>query len=311
MRKSRSKSAALRFGSLFHRGLNAWWLAGSEPPSAKLFVAVAAVRASASTEETDLFELEKAIALLIGYTARWGEGKIETLHVERVFRYQLGEPDPDHPGVVRALPFDLGGAIDVIARDDDGDLLVEHKTTSEDISDGANYWRNIEALDPQVTTYLEAAKVMGLDPHKCLYDVIRKPASEPLKATPEAARKYTKPSKAEPIPRLYANQRDTDETPEEYGGRLLADITENPSRYYARLPIVRLDHDNEAHERDVIDTAHAIMFAELHGRWPRHPNACERYHRLCEYHPVCSSQAKIDDESRYMTKEKTHEELGL
>ena len=310
MRKPRSKGAALRFGSLFHRGLNAWWLAGSVPPSARLFVAIDALNRE-RTEDTDEFEMMKAVALLVGYTARWGEEKIETLHVERVFRYQLAEPgeligDPPVP-----LPYDLGGALDVIGRDEDGDLIVEHKTSSEDISEGSDYWRHVEALDTQVTTYLEAARAMGFNPRKCLYDVVRKPTLDPYTATPEDQRKYTKPTKAEPVPRLYANQRDRDETPAEYGERLTADITANPSKYFARLPIVRLEHDNEAHARDVEATAHAIMFAEHSGRWPRHPNACERFHRLCEYHPVCSGQATIDDESRYMTKEKNHEELGL
>ncbi len=318
LRKTRSKSAALRFGTLFHVALNAWWRCnGSELQ--KLQEALTAI--DAESGEHDPFEVAKARCLIIGYTARWGEEGYETIAVELQFRLplEIGQQVLDSvTGIVvgHTSPgrvYDLGGAIDAIARKNvRGNArlcIVEHKTTSADISVGADYWRHIVTMDPQVSTYMSAAKSLGYNPHDTLYDVIRKPDIRPLVATPEEERKWTKPTKAEPIPRLYKNQRETDETPEEFEARLLEDIEENPGRYFARMPIVRLEEDDEAHRWDVIDTARMIQFAESERAWPRSPNACERFRRLCGYHDACSGITTIEDDSRFETKTHQHEEL--
>jgi hypothetical protein len=330
--KPRRKAEALRFGSLFHSALNAWWLPDdvrtSRAPSglsssARLFLAVDAIQRG---EETDPFDIAKAHALLIGYTARWGDEKYKTIAVEKRFEMQVDEClartgacgcpkcEPENEGLGN-----LRGSIDaIVARKlprDRTDIIrtevynVEHKTTSADISPGSDYWRHVIALDAQVSTYNAATKAMGYDICGTIYDVIRKPEMIPLKATPEDMRKYTKPTKAEPVPRLYANQRETDETPDEYRDRIIKDIEARPNWYFARHTIVRLDRDDEEHARDVVQTAEMIRFAEERSAWPRSPNACERYRRYCDFHPVCSGECSIADGTRYEKKTAQHEEL--
>ena len=80
-RKGRRKAKALRFGTLFHLGLNAWWAAifahfGFSSTGAslddRLTAALAAVHAGAEADETDEFDIVRAEVLLAGYTARWG-----------------------------------------------------------------------------------------------------------------------------------------------------------------------------------------------------------------------------------------------
>lgn len=300
-RKARRKAAALKFGSLFHVGLNAWFRANGDAWN-RLVNAVDAVRVSAEKEDTDAFDLVKAECLLAGYSARWGDEPYETIAVEKGFRLPI---DLD----VYSLGFDLGGSIDAIVRNGSHLHNVEHKTTSADISAGSDYWRHVVTLDSQVSTYDAASRAMGYDVRDTIYDVVRKPELVPLKATPEESKKYTKPTKAEPIPRLYASQRETDETPDEYRARLTEDIIARPEWYYARMTIVRLENDNEEHARDVVQTAQMIRFAEDHKAWPRSPSACERYRRWCDFHPVCSGETSIDDGTRYESKTKQHEEL--
>lgn len=300
-RRSLGKSAALMFGTLFHLGLNAWWAA----PSDKFDAAIGALRASV---DVDPFELVKAECLIAGYTARWNDGAYETLAVERKFRLPLNFTSEG----VDDIGFDSGGAIDAICVSPADRVVhnVEHKTTSSDISTGSDYWRHVVTLDPQVSTYEAAAKALGYAPRDTIYDVIRKPEIQPLKATPEEARKYTIPTKKEPTPRLYKGHRETEETLEEYRERLTADIAERPHFYFARATIVRLESEHVAHHEDVIATARMIRFATEVDMWPRTPSACERYHRLCEFHPVCSGETNIDDETRYEAKSHAHEELG-
>ncbi len=300
LRKGRAKAAALRFGTLFHVALNAWWRCSGDA-AYRFAAALAAIAEHIAKQdnESDAFEVVKAQCLIAGYSARWADEGYETLAVELRFRLPI-----------EGAEYDLGGAIDAIVRKGGRVRNVEHKTTSADISVGSDYWRHVVTLDPQVSTYMHAARVLGYDPRDTLYDVIRKPTLPHLFATPEEARKYTKPTKAEPIPRLYATQRERDETPEEYAERLTEDIATNPTRYYARMPIVRLEEDDAEHARDVRGTAALIRFAETHDTWPRSPNACERFGRLCEYHDVCSGITSITDNSRYQTKQHKHEELG-
>ncbi len=309
LRKSIRVAFALTFGKMWHAGLEGWWapiIANQEPVITRLRVAVEMMRAFASENGVDEFDLIKVECLMAGYTARWGEEPYETIGVEKRFSVPIETPtwaigDGGSDAVLR-------GSIDAIVQD--GSLHnVESKTTSADISAGSDYWRRVIALDSQVSTYNGAAKAMGYDVRDTIYDVTRKPELVPLKATPEESKKYTKPTKAEPIPRLYANQREVDETPEEYRARLTEDIIARPEWYFARQTIVRLDHDDEEHARDIVQTAQMIRFAEDHDAWPRSPNACERFRRLCDYFPVCSEETSIDDGTMYVTKTAQHEEL--
>ncbi len=292
------------FGSLFHAGLNAWWPAIGDAAQ-RLCAAIVAMHVD--SYDIDTFDLVKAECLMAGYTARWGEEPYDTIAVEKRFSV---------PVVIagsRAPSFNLEGSIDALVFDGQPHVSalhnVESKTTSADISSGSDYWRRVIALDSQVSTYNAAAKAMGYDVRDTIYDVTRKPELQPLKATPEDLKKYTKPTKAEPVPRLYANQRETDETPEEYRERLTADIIARPDWYFQRRSIVRLDHDDAEHEKDVQQTAATIRFAEDSGAWPRSPNACERFRRLCDYFDVCEGSTTIDDGTRFVTKTAQHEEL--
>jgi hypothetical protein len=296
-RKSRARaSTALRFGTLFHVALNSWWRHSGDP-LAKLQAALDEIDFASETEDQDPFETVKARSLITGYTARWGDEHLQTIGVEVQFCQPIAGQNCDFVGAIDAL-VEARNSLNWRRR---RVRVVEHKTTSSEISSTSDYWRNVVALDPQVSTYMNAATIMGYDPVDTLYDVIRKPAIVPRLATPEEARKWTKPTMKEPIPRLYANQSLHDETPEEYGKRLAEDIAGNPSRYFARVSVVRLPEDHEAHHRDVTGTVRLIQFAQRENVYPRSPGACERYGRLCEYHDVCSRVTSIDDDTRFET----------
>ena len=177
-------------------------------------------------------------------------------------------------------------------------LVVEHKTTSSDITPGSSYWKRL-TLDTQVSTYLGAEeRAEGM-----LYDVIRKPGIKPFKATPEADRKYTKAGT------LYAAQRAEDETPEEYAERLRADISSDPNKYYARGIVVRLPHERIEAARDTWLVAGSIRESMRLDAWPRNPGACDAYGRTCDYWAVCAGETTIDDAARFRTAETAHEEL--
>lgn len=109
----------------------------------------------------------------------------------------------------------VGGTIDALGRDAQGRLwIVERKTTT----DAEKLMASLD-LDTQCLTYWIGASALGLNPHGILYSVQPWPGERPYKATPVEKRKYLK---SDPT-KLYANQREHDETPAEYAARLTFD----------------------------------------------------------------------------------------
>lgn len=189
-----------------------------------------------------------------------------------------------------------------------GLYICERKTSGEPIDPGAPYWARL-TLDPQLSLYVDGVESLGHKVDGILYDVIFKSRLRPLQATPVEDRKYTKPTKAEPTPRLYANQRDTDETAEEYGRRVLEAIVEAPDKHYQQQIIVRLEQDRHEARTDVWQTACAIRDARRLKVFPRNPDSCFNWGRACEFFPACSGLTTVDDPLMFRRDERTHEEL--
>lgn len=291
------KADPLRFGSLIHVGLEAWWIAKRDG-APRLEAAIAAIRA----DESDPFELAKAETLLLGYEARWGEDEtLDVLDVEVEFVADLVNPKTR----VASKTYRLGGKIDVVARkrSDDTVWLIEHKSSSEDVEAGSAYWKKLR-LDSQVSTYFVGARALGYDVRGCIYDVIKKPLIRQGKATPAESRKYTKDG------RLYANQREQDETVKEYTQRLASDIADRPDRYFVRGDIVRLLDEEVSAAADAWMVARMMREADLLGRHPKNVDSCIRFNRECEYFVACAGEASLDDPLRYRRVQSVHEELG-
>ena len=163
-------------------------------------------------------------------------------------------------------------------------FLVEHKTTSDDISPGSPWWRRVISIDPQVTIYLNGLQASGLDCRGVVYDALRKPAHRPS-------------SKGE--------------TAEHYERRVCDAIAKDPERYYQRSGPVRLHEERSESGFDVWQTAAQIRESKRLGMWPRNPDSCLQWNRACDYLPVCTGEAEIDDPFLYRRSELLHEELGL
>lgn len=276
---------SLRFGSAIHLGLEAWWLGKG------LDAAIEAATSAAA----DPYEAARLRVLLRGYDARWSSECHCVAGVEVEFRAPLINPGTG----AASRTYMLGGKIDVLL--DRG--FIEHKTTAQEIGVGSTYWRKL-ALDSQVSTYYAGAKALGREVEGCVYDVIRKPAIRPLRATPEESRKYTKDG------RLYANQRAEDETVEEYEARLTEEVGAHPDRYYQRGEVVRLEAEEREAQLDAWQISRAMRNADKAQAFPRNADACERYGRMCEFFPVCSGTASLDDTDRFARVDNVHQELS-
>ncbi|MGE0191984.1 MAG: PD-(D/E)XK nuclease family protein [Planctomycetota bacterium] len=254
---------ALKVGSAFHRAIEAV-AKGSDP------------EAAIAQGLDDPYDLALVAAMFDGHQRRWAGAGLEVLASEVPFDLPLVNPATGAPTPI----WRLGGVIDAVVRLPDGRLaLLEVKTTSRDFAPGADYWLRLH-LDSQLSIYVIAARELDFQVETVLYDVTRRPALRPLKATPEAARKFTKAGA------LYANQRDRDETPEEFAARIAADIAAKPEHYFARIEIARLDQDLEECRRDLWIQQQAVRACQRGDAWYRNPGACfEPF--ACDYLAVC------------------------
>jgi hypothetical protein len=285
-RRPRSEANALSFGTAIHHALEAWWGVSCQRGGCALEAARAALPAT-----LDPFARARAEAMLAGYDVAWSDLGFEALEIEREFKLPLINPDTG----ARSRTWELAGKVDVIARGPDGRVwVIEHKTSSEDISGGSSY-RSRLALDGQVSQYVEGANALGYDVAGVIYDVLRKPTIDPLKATPIESRKYKKDGS------LYASQREHDESPEEYRDRCIESLGANPDRYFARVEVVRLEADRDEYAYDVWQLGELMRESERTGRAPRNSDACHRYGSPCAYFAVCTKAARIDDDTLFRT----------
>lgn len=235
----------------------------------------------------DAYEQARLQAVLDGYRLRWEGTRWHILGVEVPFSFDLA-------GHV------INGRMDMLVQDlDDGrDLVVEHKFTSSDASPGSTYWEKL-TLDLQASIYLDGASmVLGRPVAGVMYDVIAKPAHKVKRATPPDQRKYTKATKTQES-RLHANQRETDETPDEFYDRIVAEIAERPSDFYARALVVRTEDELPKMRADILETIKLARIAEMFDVHPRNAEACNRFGSRCWFWDACTSAADINDVIRF------------
>ena len=353
MRRPRKISEAMGFGTVFHAGLEQWWLAWMERDGREKYALdlahggiIAKFAASSEESELDPFDLIKAEELLRGYDLRWSDDMhdLEVLDVEGQFCAPLINPSTGR----RSVLFQLGGKLDARVRviSLDRVKVVEHKTSSTDVSPGSNYWRRL-MMDSQVSQYVDGARSMGgAAPEGCLYDVAKRPGLRPKAETPEENRKWTLPkackqhvdeakARAKAVgekvlakevliisgcvncqeARLHKGMRLTPESPDEYRTRVRDSISEDPNSYYQRGEVTRLAAALDEHRFDTWETVKELRLRQLAERklgekaWARNPGACDKWGRLCDYWDVCTGAVSIDDDVRFRSATKKHEEL--
>jgi hypothetical protein len=334
------QTSAMRFGSLAHEALEAWYRAW-QADGDRLLAALAIIDTAEEIDDVDRIRLR---VLAAAYDARWGAEDWEIIGVEVEFRYWLGERQ-------------LGGKIDAIIRHADGrNYIVEHKTSTADTSPGSLYWDRL-ALDSQVSIYLDGAEYgLEIEIAGCIYDVLQRPQHELKLATPSESRRYTVgkgcskcggSAKAGHVaqgrgyyevrfgadvtrnpcdgcagtgwkvdgegkpqaPRLDARQRDTDESLDEFTERLTNEVAERVDEFLSRSVIVRLDHELPRMRQDLLDTIAVVEHTRALNLYPPNHGACVRGRDACPFFAACAGRADLSDETMF-PRGATHPELA-
>jgi hypothetical protein len=178
-----------------------------------------------------------------------------------------------HP-IEGSRSFDSAGKIDGLGVLQDGRLaLVEHKTTSDSVDTGSDYWLRLR-LNQQVMQYVVAARALGWDVQMILYDVTKKPSI----------------------------RQKQNESAEEFGARLAADTQERPEFYFARREVPVLEQDLEEFKVQRYELSKLILALRQAERrtslreqaWPRNVNgmSCQG----CEFAGFCLMGVHADGE---------------
>jgi len=177
--------------------------------------------------------------------------------------------------------FEAAGKIDGLAVLKDGrTALVEHKTTSEDLSPESAYWTRLR-FNPQLCRYILGARALGVECDTVVYDVFRKPAISPresVKVLDESGIPFVigadgnRVIKKDGTPKKTADAAKGEcyqtkaETPEEYGARLLEDIMARPDFYFARREVTVTDAQLDAFKEMESAMAKQVLDARERGR---------------------------------------------
>jgi hypothetical protein len=282
---------ALSFGTLFHAGAEVWWKTGD------IEAALSAMRCS---DELMLINAQEVLRVYVSHG--WPDrNDYDVLAVEHPVRFPLINPET----MATSRTYEMGGVLDLVLkrRATSEVTLVEHKTTGADFSDdAADYWKRLD-MDPQLSIYVVGCEAAGFKIDRIIYDVVARPQLRVRLATAVEARKYTKDGK------LYANQRDTDETNEEFRARLRADIAERPERYTGRREIARMESQVRDGMLDTWQEARFIRDAQLSGRHPRNPDACHQM-GTCEMFEICAYGVDPEQSSLFRRTKDLHPELS-
>jgi hypothetical protein len=324
-----AETADMRFGTVGHAALEAWyrsWKAGDL--DGRLPAALAVVETAYLPDAP--FEAAKLRLLVIAYHERWGGEDWEIVDVEVEFRYRLG----DHliGGKIDALIRTRGdGRVYVVEHKFTGtdttlggpywERLALDTQVSIYIDGAAMLGHEIAGCVYDVIKRPGHSPLLATAPDKRKYTVGKGCKGCGGSAKPGAIAQgrgtYTVAFPGEPdrviacegcdgtgwkkdkdgvpeAPRLHADQREHDETAEQFEERLLDVLAERPDDFLQRCPIVRLDHELPQMRVDLIEW---IQVEQL-GLAPRNDSACVRAGRICEFFDACTGRVSVDDLSR-------------
>jgi len=280
-----------------------------------LLAALSAIDRHTANDENSLLIAAKCRGLIRGYHARWRNAGYVATAVETIYASPLFNPETN----AKSKTFRMAGKVDVIAERDGRTFIIDHKTTSQDITDpNAAYWRQL-AVEGQVNHYFLLQWLEGLKPDGAVWDVIRKPAISP--------KKLSKADRTGVVGRrMYCDQRLSDatlqalinderETLEMYEARLAHDCTfERPEWYFQRRPIPRLDSEIVEYARELWEHSQEILHTRQRSKLtkrlpPRNSGGCLLYNSPCKFLGICSGH---DDPAsdRWQPKLQVHNELS-
>lgn len=254
----------------------------------------------------------KCRALMHGYHQRWGSFPFTVLGVEEMLQSDLWNPATDR----KSRSFKVAGKIDVRARRNGRDVIIDHKTCSEDITDPhAPYWRQL-AVESQLSHYMLLEWLNNRKVDEGVWDVVRKPSISPKKLAFKEASGVILSGQYLGVNLSVSSLKQLEdpecrETLEMYEVRLRQDCTAiRRDWYFQRRTIPRLDSEIAEYAGELWEHGQEMLHTIKTDRHPRNSGACMRYGGPCKFLGICSGHDTADSDN-WQPKSQVHSELPL
>lgn len=251
----------------------------------------------------------KCRGLLRGYHPRWKNAGYQPFAIEQTLVADLVNINTQR----KSRTFRTAGKLDVQATINGKSIIIDHKTTSQDISDpDSPYWRQL-AIDGQASHYMLLGWQHGIRFDGAVWDVIRKPSILPKKLTRAertaiaASGTYCETRVSDEARRWVVTEER--ESHELYEHRLAWDCTkERPQWYFQRRQIPRTQGELAEYAEELWTHGEELKHTRKENRHIRNPGACMLYGTPCKFLGICSG-ADSPDSDRWVRKEEVHVEL--
>ena len=249
-------------------------------------------------------------AMLRAYHHLWlkSHNNITVLATEATYTSSLVNPVTGRT----SRKLSLAGKLDKVA-EQDGKVLFDHKTTSEDIEDPAsNYWRLL-AVDTQPKMYELLLGQNGLEVERIVWDVARKPRHSPRRISTADCKQlvatcewFGSPVTADSVEWAIESLQ---ENAELFECRLYKELKDNTHKYFQRRSVPRVVEDLLDFAGDLWETGQRLLKTRKTARKLKNPSACLQYGRPCQFLGICSGHDRPDS-ARWQVKKDVHAELG-
>ena len=281
-----------------------------------LEAALAAISTAKPQTERDLLVAAKCIGLMVGYDKRWLEETVATFDVDGIEYFvesDLWNPETNR----KSRSFRIAGILDISAtRKDNGHrVIMDHKTTSDDIEDAAGpYWMQL-VVEAQPSHYMLLEWLNGRKVDDAIWDVVRKPAIRPRKVSKVDASAVAVSGRYFNAEMPDASLRYLRENLHEDGVLYSARLahlcgTEEPKRYFARRSVPRMDSELREWAIELWGHSQDVLYARRDNRWPKNAKACIAYSRPCMYLGICSGY-DTPNSDKWIKKQQVHNELTI
>ena len=238
---------------------------------------------SVIAESEDLTEFDKvrAAALMTGYDRHWGEQTWDTVAVEKEVSFEIPQTAWSYAGKIDTLATGNGSSL----------VMIEHKTTTQDLSKKTAVYFSKLSFDEQISRYHLAQWLMEEPLDQTIYDVIRKITTKP--------KRLTKADKVEIEGGTYKGH----ELPSEavsgaleleredvqlYQLRVRSEVLDDPERYFLRKGNIQRSTEQLVETLAVLQQLVVdIDNSDAYNHWYQNGQACNMYNSPCEFLPLC------------------------
>ena len=191
-------------------------------------------------------------------------------------------------------------------------VILDHKTTSEDLSNpNSRYWHRL-SYDPQSTMYMLLMLAADFDIDSICWDVFQKPKIEPRKCLTKKQVAEIETGKYEGVPipgyknkavedlapkilETYANGvQKRCESPYLYALRVYHKCLSKAPEIFQRFNLRREGEDVANLNAALCELAWQIAYNAETGTWPQNFRSCYAYREDCDYVGVCHENEDIN-----------------